>query len=71
MLFRSNGVVPNQVGDCGFWFLVRGGDDAFPYVALVNEQARLLIGATGEGDQVDIGFGETIDLAALRARLRE
>ncbi len=37
-----NGVAPNEPGQSGFWFLVAGGSDEFPYLALVNEQARIL-----------------------------
>ena len=38
-----NEMSPNRIGDHGFWFLVRGDDEHFPYVAVVNEQGRLLV----------------------------
>jgi len=38
-----NGLQPNEIGQSGFWFLVEGPNDEFPYVALVNEQARVLV----------------------------
>lgn len=60
-----NGLVPNRVGDTGFWFLVRGTDDAFPYLALVNEQARVLVDETGGVEAVPGGR-----LSAERLRMR-
>lgn len=63
-----NGVEANKIGDSGFWFLVRGDDEAFPYVALVNEQARLLVDGSGV---VATGFGESMNLEEFRARLEE
>ena len=62
-----NGLAPNQVGDTGFWFLVRGDDETFPYVALVNEQGRILFDRLGE---IDPATGLSMTSAELRARLR-
>ncbi len=64
-----NGLTPNDVGDTGFWFLVRGPDDAFPYVALVNEQARILVDDTGRISDADPALGEFSSADDLRARL--
>jgi hypothetical protein len=61
-----NGLRPNRVGDTGFWFLVRGNDDEFPYVALINEQARLLVDGA---DRPVEPFGEFDTARAVRARL--
>ncbi|MEM1333016.1 MAG: hypothetical protein AAGG08_06105 [Actinomycetota bacterium] len=40
-----NGLTPHQVGDAGFWFLVLGDSEEFPFSAVVNEQGRLLLSA--------------------------
>ena len=62
-----NRLATNQLGDTGFWFLVRG-DEAFPDVALVNEHARLLADDTIE---IDTEFGGIATAVELRARLDE
>lgn len=56
------------MGDTGFWFLVRGDDEAFPDVALVNEHTRLLADETIE---IDTEFGGIATAVELRARLDE
>jgi hypothetical protein len=62
-----NGLVPNEVGDSGFWFLIRGTSDEFPYVALLNEQARLLV--DDQQRVVDAPLIGPVDASQLRERL--
>ncbi len=71
-----NGLEPNQVGDRGFWFLVSSDDAEFPYLALVNEQGRLLIAPAvsnpdGEAapESVDTWWAGPVDADAVRADL--
>lgn len=61
-----NGLRPNAVGDAGFWFLVRGGDEEFPYVALVNEQGRLLV---EDGSSLVDVLGRPTEVERLRTLL--
>jgi hypothetical protein len=61
-----NDLRPHRVGDTGFWFLVRGNDDEFPYVALVNEQARLLVDGADRPVEPFEGFDTA---SAVRARI--
>ncbi|WP_424342799.1 hypothetical protein [Ilumatobacter sp.] len=66
-----NGLTANEVGDTGFWFLVRGSADAFPYVALVNEQARILVDDAGRISGADSPFRESSSADELRSALQE
>ncbi|MEM9516514.1 MAG: hypothetical protein AAGA42_16815 [Actinomycetota bacterium] len=63
-----NGMLPHAVGDVGFWFLVVGDSEEFPFTAVVNQQGRLLI---GDDDLIDSELlpGPTT-AAELRAALR-
>jgi hypothetical protein len=59
-----NGLAPVAVGDGGFWFLVQGESDEFPYTALVNHQGRIVV----EGGVPRTVVGDPVldaDLAAL------
>lgn len=62
-----NGLTPNQVGDVGFWFLVAGNEEEFPYLALVNEQGRMLY---DEIERMVEFFGTEVPVEAVREQLR-
>jgi hypothetical protein len=62
-----NGLIPNETGDTGFWFLIRGTGDEFPYVALLNEQARLLV--DDQQRVVDMSLTGPVDASQLRQQL--
>jgi hypothetical protein len=57
---------PNRVDDTGFWFLARANDDEYLYVALVNEQDRLVI--DGADRPVEL-FGRFDTARAVRSLL--
>lgn len=61
-----NGLSQNQVGDVGFWFLVAGNDEEFPYLALVNEQGRMLY---DDVEKVVDFFGSEVSAQAVREHL--
>jgi hypothetical protein len=61
-----NGLTANRVGDSGIWFLVRGSDDV-PYMAIVNEQGRLLV--DGAGSITSALLDRPTSIAAVRQRL--
>jgi hypothetical protein len=73
-----DGVAGSTVGDLGVWFLVRGGDEAFPYWAVVNAQGRYLVDPVDETRLVDVPVADRLidDLEAedpviLRHRVEE
>jgi len=61
-----NGLTANRVGDSGIWFLVRGPDD-LPYLAIVNEQGRLLV--DGAGSVTSDLFDGPMSIAAVSEQL--
>lgn len=61
-----NGLTPNQIGDVGFWFLVVGNEEEFPYLALVNEQGRMIYDET---ERVVELFGTEVPVDAMREQL--
>ncbi|MEM8620447.1 MAG: hypothetical protein AAGF73_12080 [Actinomycetota bacterium] len=63
-----NGMLPHEIGDVGFWFLVVGDSEEFPFTAVVNQQGRLLI---GPDDRIDGALlSEPTPAAELRTVLR-
>ena len=50
---------------CYFWFLVDGPGDEFPYVALINEQARVL----SDGDEL-VGSDVVVGMSPAQLRVR-
>lgn len=63
-----NGLTPHDVGDTGFWFLVFGGSEEFPFAVVVNEQGRLLV-SPADTIQSPL-FAGVADADELRAALR-
>ncbi|MEO1056304.1 MAG: hypothetical protein AAFY28_05245 [Actinomycetota bacterium] len=63
-----NGMSPHTVGDVGFWFLVVGDSEEFPFTAVVNQQGRLLV---GEDDMIESELlSEPTPISELRVALR-
>ena len=63
-----NGLSPHAVGDVGFWFLVVGDSEEFPFTAVVNQQGRLLVDAGGVIDSELLPASTAAD--QVRAALR-
>ena len=54
-----NGLAPLRAGDRGVAFLVAGGSEEFPYLALVNEQAWFAL----DGDRLATGRDDPVHAA--------
>jgi hypothetical protein len=72
-----NGARAVDIGDSGFFFLVDGATEEFPYVAVINEQGRYLVADSGADVLIAANSSSTLAVEveamgadALRTALR-
>jgi hypothetical protein len=55
-----DGAAPSAPGDVGVWFLVRGGSEEFPHLAVINAQGRYLVDPADERRFLDVAVRDPL-----------